>query len=321
MIERRTVLVLATVLGAAPISAAPIWPASIWAAPIWPASIWAAPIWVAAYPAAQEHSARGIVLESTPARHSLIVSCEAIPGYMDPMEMSFAVQDSKALESLKPGTTIRFKIVQRGGALYADNIHAETAANLESEPMEAGGLTVLRGALNPSAAKVVPVGQMVPDFALTDQRGKIVRLHQLEGKVVALTFGYSRCPNPTYCLRLSNNLAGLAKRFHEQAGRDLVLLTIAIDPEHDQGAALADYAAVWKADPAVWHFLTGPLPEVKQVSGMFGMNFWRDEGLLTHSLHTVIIDREGRLAANLEGNQFSAEQLGDLVQTVMNRPE
>jgi protein SCO1 len=311
MIERRTVLVLATVLGAAPISAAPIWPASIWAAPIW----------VAAYPAAQEHSARGIVLESTPARHSLIVSCEAIPGYMDSMEMSFAVRDSKALEGLKPGATVRFTIVQRGSALYADNIHAETAANLESEPMEAGGLTALRGALNPSAAKVVPVGQMVPDFALTDQRGKIVRLHQLEGKVVALTFGYSRCPNPTYCLRLSNNLAGLAKRFHEQAGRDLVLLTIAIDPEHDQGAALADYAAVWKADPAVWHFLTGPLPEVKQVSGMFGMNFWRDEGLLTHSLHTVIIDREGRLAANLEGNQFSAEQLGDLVQTVMNRPE
>jgi protein SCO1/2 len=320
MIERRTVLVLATVLGAAPISAAPIWAAPIWAAPIWAAPIWAAPIWAAAYPATLEHSARGIVLESTPALHSLIVSCEAIPGYMDPMEMSFAVQDSKALESLKPGTTISFKIVQRGGALYADNIHAETAANLESEPMEAGGLTALRGALNPSAAKVVAIGQMVPDFALTDQTGKIVHLHQLGGKVVALTFGYSRCPNPNYCVRLSNNLAGLEKRFHEQAGRDLVLVTIAIDPEHDQGAALADYAAGWKADPAAWHFLTGPLPEVKQVSGMFGMDFWRDEGSLTHSLHTVIIDRQGRLAANLEGNQFSAEQLGDLVQTVMNRP-
>jgi len=50
------------------------------------------------------------------------------------------------------------------------------------------------------------------------------------------------------------------------------------------------------------------------------MNFWREEGLLTHSLHTVIIDRKGRLAANLEGNQFTAQQLGDLVQTVMNNP-
>jgi protein SCO1/2 len=39
---------------------------------------------------------------------------------------------------------------------------------------------------------------------------------------------------------------------------------------------------------------------------------------MTHSLHTVIVDRQGKLAANLEGNQFTAQQLGDLVETVMN---
>jgi protein SCO1/2 len=53
---------------------------------------------------------------------------------------------------------------------------------------------------------------------------------------------------------------------------------------------------------------------------MFGMNFWSSDGLLTHPLHTVIIDRKGRLAANIEGNQFTPDQLGDLVETVMNRP-
>ena len=47
------------------------------------------------------------------------------------------------------------------------------------------------------------------------------------------------------------------------------------------------------------------------------MNFWRGEGLLTHSLHTVVIDRSGRLAANLEGNQFTVQQLGDMVERVM----
>jgi protein SCO1 len=47
------------------------------------------------------------------------------------------------------------------------------------------------------------------------------------------------------------------------------------------------------------------------------VNFWPDEGNLTHSLHTVIIDRQGKLAANFEGNQFSAEQLGDFVETAL----
>jgi protein SCO1/2 len=270
---------------------------------------------------AQRHPARGIVIQVGKAHRSLVVSCEAIPGYMDPMEMSFAVRDSGMLTAIKPGTTIRFIIVDRDHVLYADNLQATTAANLESEPMEAAGLTTLQGVLNPSsAAQVVAQGQSVPDFELTDQEGKEIHLSGFLGKVVVLTFGYSRCPNPDYCFRLSNNLAHVERRLSSSAGRELVLLTIAIDPEHDQGAVLAQYAAVWKADPAVWHFLTGPLPQIKQVAGMFGMNFWREEGLLTHSLHTVIIDRRGKLAANLEGNQFTAQQLGDLVQSVMNRP-
>ena len=47
------------------------------------------------------------------------------------------------------------------------------------------------------------------------------------------------------------------------------------------------------------------------------MNFWNDDGFITHSLHTVILDRKGQVTVNLEGNQFTAEELGDLVQTVM----
>lgn len=272
--------------------------------------------------AAETHSARGIVLEVDILHRSLVVSCEAIPGYMAPMEMPFSVHDAKTLSGLKPGTTVHFTIVEHEQKLYAENIREGTAANFESEPMEAGGLTALNAALNPSAvAKQLAIGQRVPDFTLKDQLQKEIHLSQFQGKVVALTFGYSRCPNPNYCFRLSSNLARVEKRFHDDAGRDLALLTIVIDPDHDQGATLTQYASTWKADPAVWHFLTGPLPEIKQVAEMFGMNFWRDEGLLTHSLHTIVIDRQGQLAANIEGNQFTAEQLGDLVQTVMNRPK
>jgi protein SCO1/2 len=112
-------------------------------------------------------------------------------------------------------------------------------------------------------------------------------------------------------------LAQLSRRFHDSAGRDLILMTIVIDPDDDQGKALERYADTWKADPATWHFLTGKLTDIQAIAELFGMNFWNDEGFLTHTFHTVVIDREGKLAANLEGNQFSAEQLGDLVETVM----
>jgi protein SCO1 len=272
--------------------------------------------------ALEEHPAKGLVLKVDVQNRSLVVSCDSIPGYMDAMEMPFAVHDSKTLAALKPGMTVRFTMVERAKVVYAENIQAGTATNFEPEPVEAGELSALHRAMDPSAvARIVTVGQQVPDFALTDQAQAQIRLSQLEGKVVAFTFGYSRCPNPTYCLRLSNNLSTVERRFHDRAGRDLVLLTIMIDPDHDQGATLAQYAAVFKANSEDWHFLTGPLSEIKQVAGMFGMNFWSDEGLLTHTLHTVVIDRQGRLASNIEGNQFTAKQLGDLVQTVMDRSQ
>jgi protein SCO1/2 len=271
---------------------------------------------------AQEHAAKGIVTGLDASKRSLVVSCEAIPGYMDAMQMSFAVRDARVLHAIRLGMTVRFTMVEESHVLYADHIQASTAADDGAEPMEAGGLTALEAAMNPAnATNIVQPGNPVPDFELTDQAGKTIRLSGLRGKVVVLTFGYSRCPFPQYCLRLSNNLGAVEKRFRARAGRELVLITIAIDPDHDQGKVLSEYAASFNADPMDWHFLTGPLPVVKHVAGVFGTSFWSNDGFLTHSLHTAVIDRDGRLVANIEGNQFSAQQLGDLVQKVMDRPQ
>jgi protein SCO1 len=66
--------------------------------------------------------------------------------------------------------------------------------------------------------------------------------------------------------------------------------------------------------------LSGSKPEVEKVCNTFGISFWPDEGLMTHSLHTFLIGRNGVLAANLEGNKFSADQLGDLVGSILARP-
>ena len=78
------------------------------------------------------------------------------------------------------------------------------------------------------------------------------------------------------------------------------------------------YARTWKADPHAWHFLTGEETDVRRVCDLFGEDYFPDEALMDHSLHTVIIDRTGRLVSNLEGNEFTATQLGDMVKTVLD---
>jgi protein SCO1/2 len=111
----------------------------------------------------------------------------------------------------------------------------------------------------------------------------------------------------------------LQKRFAEQFGRELILLTISFDPAHDTPEVMAQYAKTWSANAKGWRLLTGSPSEVQKFCDTFGVSFWPDEGLMNHSLHTLIVDREGYLAANLEGNHYTAEQLGDLVQTVLDR--
>ena len=99
----------------------------------------------------------------------------------------------------------------------------------------------------------------MPDFRLIDQKSRPVALSDLRGKVVAINFIYTSCPLPNFCLRIANNFGVLQKRFKAQLGRDLVLLTVTFDPVHDTPAVLARYASQWDADPATWHFLTGPV--------------------------------------------------------------
>ena len=155
--------------------------------------------------------------------------------------------------------------------------------------------------------------------ALIDQQRQQRHAGRLSGKVVAVNFVYTRCALPQFCLRMSNNFAALQKRFARELGRELVLLTITFDPERDTPEALASYASRWQANPAGWHFLTGSPADIRRVCGFFGQEAFADEGLMNHSLHTVVIGRTGTLVANIEGNQFTPEQLGDLVAATLRR--
>jgi protein SCO1 len=270
--------------------------------------------------AAEQNVVQGMLLKIDRENRVVLVSCAAVPGHMDATVMQFAVREPNELNGMEPGTSVRFNMVRQDHKVYAEHLQRIPSESVEAEPTEAARLALLHRAVNPAAAgREVPVGGQVSDFTLLDQTQRPTRLTDSRGKVVVLSFTYSRCPNPSYCFRLSNNLALLQKRFHDSMGRDLMLMTIVIDPDNDRGKALEGYADIWKADPKAWRFLTGSLPEVRTVAELFGMNFWSDEGFLTHPFHTVVIDRNGRLAANIEGNQFTAKQLGDFVQTVLQK--
>ena len=260
----------------------------------------------------------GMVLRVDPSHRSFVVSHDRVPDVMAAMTMSFDVRDPKDLEGVMPGTSVEFTLVLDRQSAHAEQIRIRRDESVEQDPLSARRLKLLKNLLG-SPAKALAVGETVPDFTLTDQARHPVTLSQLRGKIVAINFIYTSCALPQFCFRTANQFGVLQKRFKPQVGREIVFLTVTFDPLRDQPEKLAEYAGQWKADPGAWHFLTGTMPEIRRVCALFGLDFFPDEGLINHSSRTVVVDRQGRLVANLEGNQFTAEQLGDLLDTARRR--
>jgi protein SCO1/2 len=262
----------------------------------------------------------GMVLKVDLPGRRFLVSHDSVLDVMPAMAMWFDLKDPQELRGVTPGAIVEFVLAVGPSSARAEHVKIRQYVNLEQDPLAARRLRLLKEASGGSSreASALSVGQAVPDFSLLDQARRAVTLSQLRGRVLAVNFIYTSCALPQFCFRMANHFGVLQKRFKASLGRDLMLLTITFDPARDQPERLAEYAKQWNADPHVWHFLTGPAPDLQRVCALFGVDAFPDEGLLTHTTRTAIIDRRGILRASIEGNEFTAGQLGDLVQAALN---
>jgi protein SCO1/2 len=267
--------------------------------------------------AAERHAMRGLVLAVDPSHRTFVVSHEPVPGVMEAMTMPLEVREPTELDGLAPGVMVEFTLVVERETAYAEEIRIRRYAAVEQDPLTARRLALLKEMVQPAAT--VAVGETVPDFTLVDHTRQPVTLSSLRGKVVALNFIYTTCALPQFCFRMANHFSAIQRRLGARMGQDLILLTVTFDPVRDQPEQLAEYAKQWKTDPRTWRFLTGGVPDVKAVCSLFGVNAFPDEGLMNHSTRTAVIDREGRLAASIEGNDYTTAQLADLLETVIQR--
>jgi protein SCO1/2 len=264
------------------------------------------------------HEMRGMVLEVKPSQRVVVVSHEDVPGVMPAMTMPFEVRSLKELEGLMPGTIVSFVLVLGKDAAHIEGITVVHYQSVEQDPLAARRLRLLETITGPSAAPLT-IGRTVPDFALTNQARRRVSLSQFRGRIVAVNFIYTSCVLPQFCYRLANQFSVVRNRFKDRMGRDLVLLSVTFDPARDTPERLAQYAQQWAADPASWHFLTGSAADVARVGRIFGVDAFADEGLVNHSVRTALVGRDGRLISSIEGNTYTAAQLGDLIETALRR--
>lgn len=257
----------------------------------------------------QAFQVRGVIVELSASGKTVRIRHEEIPDYMPAMIMPFDVRDTNEFAGLSAGDSVTFqmKVTETDG--WIEQIQKIAAYSVQTNILPPGATMRIVRDVEP-----LSVGDLLPDYRFTNQLGQAVNLTDLRGQALAITFIFTRCPFPTFCPLMSNNF----KSAHElllknpNAPTNWHLLEITIDPEYDTAQRLNSHAALFRADPARWSFLTGTLMDVTALSEQFGLQFTREPGgSISHNLRTVVVDTAGRVQAIIPENKWTPQELVD----------
>ena len=249
----------------------------------------------------KRYDLKGKVVSVDTERHLVTISHEEVKGYMPGMTMPFSVRNESDFQMLQPNAEVTATLVVDGPHSWLEDLFVVVK-------QEAGAPV--------SGAAVVQAkeGDVVPNYTFVNQDAKQIRLNNYRGKALLLTFIYTRCPDPEFCTLMSDNFAQVER----QLGQDpelyakTHLLSITIDPAYDEPKVLRSYGAAHteryeNETFAHWEFATGD--QVKDIAQYFGLTYFPENNQIKHSLRTVIISPEGKVAKVYNGNEWEPEEV------------
>lgn len=252
----------------------------------------------------RQYELRGQVLAVDRSRQEITIKHEDIRGFMPGMTMPFKVSDPALLNGLEPGDLVQATLVVKDYTGYLTAIRRighETPPAVETPP-----------------PVVLQPGQPVPDFRFVDETATTRAIADWRGKVVVVTFVYTRCPFPDFCPKMDRQFKSVQTDvLADPQLRDRVaLLSVTFDPAFDTPAVLAAHAKKLGADPRIWHFATGDREVIDRFASRLGVSVIR-EGTnaenVTHNLRTAVIGPTGTLRTVFTGNEWTPAQLMDAV--------
>jgi len=251
----------------------------------------------------RQYELRGQILTIDRDRHEVTVKHEDVPGLMSGMTMPFKVEDPKLLDGLTAGDLVKATLVVRKSNGYLSSI-------------ERTGHEAVIGPAAAPAFDILAPGQQVPSVQLTDDGGKPRTLEEWRGRVLAVTFIYTRCPFPDFCPRMDQQFKKAQETILGDAQlRDhAALLSVSFDPDFDTVPVLAAHAKQVGADPRVWRFATGNLKVIESLASRFGVSVMREgtaADSVVHNLRTAVVGPDGTLREILSGNEWTSAELID----------
>jgi protein SCO1 len=252
--------------------------------------------------ASATYQLRGIVVTSDAAKGVVTIDTEAIPGLMGAMTMPYKLAQPGVATELHPGDHITARLRISSSASVLDQIDVTAQAKPDYKPDK--------------LYNVPAPGQAVPDFKFLNQAGKTIAVDQFRGKVLLVTFIYTRCPLPDYCIRMSRNFADIQHQLaaDPQLYNKTHLLSVSFDPAHDTPKVLRSYGAAYAGNGAFshWDFAAPSSADLDAVDQFFDVGVSPGaDNTLTHSLSTAIIAPSGKIFRWYPSNEWAPSAVVD----------
>jgi len=149
-----------------------------------------------------------------------------------------------------------------------------------------------------------------PQISLRDEQGGLFDLRQQRGRVVLLTFLYTKCRD--ICPLMASSLNAVLENLAPEERRRVRAVAVSVDPRGDTFASARRYVKEKGLLPE-FRYLVGTKQDLQPV--------WSSYGILTdpvslesidHTGRIVLIDQEGRMRAGFRPSVPAATMLGDV---------
>ena len=249
---------------------------------------------------------RGKVVSTDATTGEVTLNHEAIPEFMDAMTMPYKLKDASILGELHPGDVITADLLV--------SQDADATVLLDHIVVVGQG----KPDYKPATLYHVPApGDQVPDFALRNQDGRAIRLHQFRGKELLITFIYTRCPLPNFCPLVTRNFAQIDRQVEADGvlKNKVHLLSVSFDPENDTPERLRAYGAQYIGSDAKdafarWDFAVPQKPVLTEMGKYFDVGLTAGaDGTINHTLSTTLVGRDGKVVQFYPGNEWTPDQV------------
>lgn len=191
------------------------------------------------------------------------------------------------------------------GVARAEGVPATASDGVRSEAPAVAGT-----AANALRAGVFTPARPAPDFKLKGSDGSELSLARYRGKVAIVVFGFTACP--TVCPTTLRTLADAHKALGD-AGSDVQILYITVDPERDDVEKMRAYLAAFDPSFIGGTGTTDELAAVRKEYGIFANRESAGESYsFSHSSYTYLVDRDGLLRALMPYGQKAEDYVHDL---------